>query len=130
MQVALNEQRASLLESNGCVNSCGICPVQIVSESEEILGGQPAFFNQNTATNIPVNYAWKLNGEVIGTAPELTHIFSGNQVGNAWLTLTVSGLNGECPQQDSLLPSISCNPPEAFTMSPNYDDLDPSLYPI
>ena len=127
MQVALNEQRASLLESNGCVNSCGIGPVQIVSESEEILGGQPAFFDQNTATNIPVNYAWQLNGEVIGTAPELTYIFSGNQVGNAWLTLTISGLNGECPQQDSLLLTIGCNPPAAFTMSPNYADVDEAI---
>jgi hypothetical protein len=128
MQVALNEQRASLLESNGCVNSCGIGPVQIVSESEEILGGQPAFFfNQNTATNIPVNYAWQLNGEVIGTAPELTYIFPVNLVGNAWLTLTISGLNGECPQQDSLLLTIGCNPPAAFTMSPNYADVDEEI---
>ena len=128
MQVALNEQRASLLESNGCVNSCGIGPVQIVSESEEILGGQPAFFfNLNTATNIPVNYAWQLNGEVIGTAPELTYIFSDNLVGNAWLTLTISGLNGECPQQDSLLLTIGCNSPASFTMSPNYADVDEEI---
>ena len=127
MQVALNEQRASLLESNGCVNSCGIGPVQIVSESEEILAGQPVSYNQNTQANIPVNYAWQLNGEVIGTAPELTYTFPVNLVGNAWLTLTVSGLNGECQQQDSLLLTIGCSPPAAFTMSPNYADVDEEI---
>lgn len=124
MIAALNSERSSLLQSNGCISSCGIGMASILGNEFEFISGESFVIEQNTLLDIPVNFTWHFNGSLISTDDSLLYTFSNTDVGENYLVFTVSSLTGDCVKQDSVLVRVRCNPAAAFTMYPQYIDVN------
>jgi hypothetical protein len=120
MNAALENERASLLGSGGCVSSCGIGPVEINDELDIFLAGTSFSLTQNTLAIVDVDFQWAFNGEIISTDSTLNYTFTNAQIGDGYLVLSVTNTELGCSRVDSLLIHIKCNPPASYTMSPQY----------
>jgi hypothetical protein len=120
MNAALENERASLLSSGGCVSSCGIGPVEINDELDIFLAGTSFSLTQNTLAIVDVDFQWTFNGEIISTDSTLNYTFTNAQIGDGYLVLNVINTELDCSRSDSLLIHVKCNPPASYTMSPQY----------
>jgi Pregnancy-associated plasma protein-A len=96
MNAALENERASLLGSGGCVSSCGIGPVEINDELDIFLAGTSFSLTQNTLAIVDVDFQWTFNGEIISTDSTLNYTFTNAQIGDGYLVLNVINTELDC----------------------------------
>ncbi|MEM6263327.1 MAG: M43 family zinc metalloprotease [Bacteroidota bacterium] len=108
MVLALTTERASLLQSPGCLTPC-ITPVL----SSFTLNNLPASVGRNlqmqfNGTGTVTAYEWAVNGNPIGTGPAANYTFP--QAGNYIISLKVTGSTSNCFDIFSDTLEVFCEP--------------------
>lgn len=114
MVAALNEQRAILLVSNGCVSPCfNPISVNITSNNPSIIAGETVTFSSNTG--IGALLEWKINDQIVGNQVDLIYEFSNPGIYTLMLTATNDSPN--CFATQTLIVQVQCPAQANFSLN-------------
>lgn len=115
MNAALTSARASLLQSNGCINLCAspLYPDFTLSSTSILLGGT---ITCDVNFVLPwANYTWLVDGAVVGTGPSYT--FNGQTPGIYAISLIATNGAPECTASSNTPIEVTCPVEASFTIS-------------
>ena len=127
MYDALTIQRSSLLESNGCISSCGIALHGITPSANAFVVGESVSIASSITATTEVEYVWTFNGQSISTESSVNYTFTGMDQSGYFKLVVLNPLQG-CSVSDSVYITVSCNSDVSFTFSPEFPEINETVF--